>query len=1065
MNKLLLITLVFLIAMPIAYSIPNPVVVYDFAQTSGSLLNAVDNSDNVSLAEVITSRTETGINGNAWDFNQISNDKITLSASLMDDMTEGSLMCWAKPDTIIHGMGLFGAGASNDFWFRAEAPPTEYIVYRIKTTTLTYSNVNVKGVMANDRWQMWGWSYNGTAFCSYMNDTQVQCRAAAGTLDMVSPVYIGDIGSNNEEWNGLIDECYVWNDGLTPQDFIDLWNGGTGEFYPFEAVGVPATPTFSPPTLNDGNFTNDANPIINISHSGIDIKYYLYFGNVSTLDETHLVLNNVDETGTGYRTYTDTLSSNIYYYMAKVRNTTNNKFSLNTSIRNFTVDLESPALVTDFTNDSLIFNKNLTGQFNFSDNIQLHSINVSVDGSTIFNITNINTQNYTLNLSYNISALSIGKHDLTVYWADGHTATELKGDYDMANGLFNDYLKYEFPDKGNIKTELKSKSIFDDWSSEKRKDRYIQILKPATPSDTITLIEESDMPIYTAYKEGSYNDYWIIMGNHWKDYVLENEDNIEVSIKRINEKKVEVTISGIKNQDRLVFSSVGDLNTVTKEYSFYAINMTETFDTVITEGFEFSLLLDVDFGNIEFDISGITPVAILQWNSTNFTSILTSYDSTGASFRKTFSPIGITTIETITHNWWFNFSTFTDGYLRTSNASQIASSIDVGICNETVINHTILNFTYFDEVNDESISITNAYQLTLFDGTFYYNQTGSFVDNVTSSFCTNLNPLEVAYNWDMWGLMTLSKTDYITRVLDIDEGVPIALSNDPQTNLSLFLVGTLNSSTVTYTWQTTGFQPIDGTMRIFRCNDDGTQDLIESTPIISGEATANIQLLLQTYSYDVIIGGVVFKDLESYSRCHVESTTERTFFVDVDPIDIAPLIGLAGIICSLEESAINNSVTMAWTTNPELSGYVTGCIVADRRTIRGSVNVLDNCSIESEGYTRTLAIPVVDGNSYIVKGRLEQGNNVINCIDKVILTPGRAVGGLFGVSGLLAVIFLVCSLALIYASDGEFMLAGGAIGLIIAWFLGILVFDWLVVSGIIFFFALIAITGRYTRKK
>ena len=243
------------------------------------------------------------------------------------------------------------------------------------------------------------------------------------------------------------------------------------------------------------------------------------------------------------------------------------------------------------------------------------------------------------------------------------------------------------------------------------------------------------------------------------------------------------------------------------------------------------------------------------------------------------------------------------------------------------------------------------------------------------------------------------------------------------------------------------------------------KDLDESTPIISGEATANIQLLLQTYSYDVVIDGIVFKDLESYTRCHVESTTERTFFVDVDPIDIAPLIGLAGIRCTLEESATNNSVTMSWTPNPQLAGYVTGCMVADRRTIRGSVNVLDNCSIESEGFTRTLAIPVVDGNSYVVTGRLVQGNNQLFCTDSVILTPGQAVGGLFGVSGLLAVIFLVCSLALIYASDGEFMLAGGAIGLVISWFLGILVFDWLIISGIIFFFALIAITGRYTRKK
>ena len=901
----------------------------------------------------------------------------------------------------------------------------------------------------------------------YLNDTVVVTGACSFDILANGGVMIlGGARSDDPKFHGLQDEFQMWDRALTLVEIGDLWNSGDGLFYPFVGVSETATPIIVNPSPED-NGANNTNVTLNVTHSTIqnDVRYYLYFGTNIVLNETNLVLDNVTRTGEEYKQFTTVVSDGVYYWKWKVQNISGDGvFSTNTTQRNWTLDSASPAIITNFLNNSLNFIDNLTAQFNFTDNLGLHSYNISVDGVTIDNLTNIQVTSYVFNLSYNISNLQIGKHTLSIEIADGHTAKEI-GNYEVSNGLFNDYMKYDFYDKGNIKTELKSKSILDDWSSEKRKDRYIQILEPATPSDTITLVEESDMPIYIMHKEGSYNDYWIIMGNHWKDYVLENEPNIEVSIKRITDYKVEVTISGIKNKDRLVFNSVGDLNIVTKEYAFYAINMTETFDALITEGFDFSLLLDIDFGNIEFDIGGITPFTTLQWNDTNFTSTLVSFDATGASFRKTFNPITIETRETINHNWWFNFSTFTDGYLKTINASQIASSINVDVCNETFTNYTILNLTYFDEIDDAPIAVTNSYQLKITDGLFFYNQTGSFVDNITSSFCTNLNPDEVAYNWDMWGVFTLSKTEYITRVLDIDESVPIALSNNPQTNLSLFLVGTLNSSTVTYTWQTTGFQPIDGTMRIFRCNADGSQDLIESTPIIAGEATANIQLLLQTYSYDVIINGVVFRDLESYTRCHVESTTERTFFVDVDPIDIAPLIGLANIICSLEESAINNSITMAWTINPEQSGYVSGCIVADRRTIRGSVNVLDNCSVESEGFTRTLAIPVVDGNSYVVKGRLEQGDNTIICDDTVILTPGRSQGGLFGVSGLMAVIFLVTSLALIYASDGEFMLAGGSIGLIISWFLGILVFDWIVVSGIIFFFALIAVTGRYTRKK
>lgn len=1076
MNKLIMYILIMVLLSSSAFALPTPLIFYNAEE---SLDNAIASGFNLTVDDGTGGG---GIFGFSND-SKVGDYSFNLTGTGVDT---GALL-------INDTMGTFQTGIKTiDFWFKTQASiswdeslisfgdltGTKGVHFSIESDDSTIFSISpdqgtgtVSGntsITLNEWHQIIIILDDATSNLNLYIDGQTWVNFTRPSFDYKTTYTAFMIGGRDAKQGmstSLFDNIAIFDEEYTDQDIIDSWNGGAGTDFLGAAPSATPTPTIVAPTPNDGNFTNDADQTINITHSDPNVGYYLYFGNNSILNETHLVLTNATGDATGYINYTATLNSNTYFFKAKVINRTNNNISSNTTIRNFTVDLESPTLITIFVNDSFFSNTNLTGQFNFSDNIGIHSINVSVDGSSIFNLTNISNTVYILNLSYNISTLSIGQHDLSIKWADGHTANELGGDYDTSNGLFNDYLKYDFYDNGNIKTELKSKSMFDEWSSEKRTDRYIQILEPATPSDTITLVEESDMPIYIAYKEGSYNDYWIIMGNHWKDYVLEGESNIEVSINRINDKKVEVTISGIKNKDRLVFNSVGDLNVVTREYSFYAINMTETFDTLITEGFEFNLDLDVDFGNIEFDISGITPFATLQWNSTNFTSTTVSFDATGASFRKTFNPIGIETRDLITHNWWFNFSTFTDGYLRTNDASQIASSISIDVCNATFTNYTILNLTYFDEVNDESIAVTNAYQLTIFDGTFYYNQTGSFVNNVTSSFCTNLDPLVVTYNWDMWGLITLSKDTYITRVLDIDESVPIELSNNPQTNLSLFLIGTLNSSTVTYTWQTKSFQPIDGTMRIFRCNPDGTKNLIESIPIISGTATANIQLLLQTYSYDVIINGVLFSDLESYSRCHVESLTTATFFVDVNPIDIAPLIGLASIECTLEESATNNSVTMTWTTNPELSGYVSGCIIADRRTIRGSVNVLENCSIESEGFTRTIAIPVVDGNNYVIRGRLEQENNKIICDDTVILTPGQEQGGLFSISGLFAVIFLVSSLALIYASDGEFMLAGGAIGLVASWFLGILVFDWLVVSGIIFFFALIAVTGRYTRKR
>jgi len=175
-------------------------------------------------------------------------------------------------------------------------------------------------------------------------------------------------------------------------------------------------------------------------------------------------------------------------------------------VRNLIVDTTAPVITTDFLNNSLWYEtSNMTADFNFTDNLLLHAINITIDGITIFNITNLNVDNYSYDLNYNVTGLGVGKHDLFVEVADGHTAQKLlDGDaYNPVNGLFNDYAKYNIRspyDNVNILVERKDKSLFDNWEIVEHVDRFSEVFTPAVARETQVFVVESDQKIYVINK-------------------------------------------------------------------------------------------------------------------------------------------------------------------------------------------------------------------------------------------------------------------------------------------------------------------------------------------------------------------------------------------------------------------------------------------------------------------------------------------------------------------------------------------------------------------------------------
>jgi len=570
----------------------------------------------------------------------------------------------------------------------------------------------------------------------------------------------------------------------------------------------------------------------------------------------------------------------------------------------------------------------------------------------------------------------------------------------------------------------------------------------------MNFVVESTHKIYFAENGGKYGGGWLVTGDVWKDFVLEDEPNAKLHFKRINDFIVEVKITGLSKPEKLKFSSTGDLNFVTERYEFVKFNMTETFDYYLLSDYSYLFNLSVDLNVSNFDNSDYIPVGILEWNNTNYTATLDYFDNLTAilTYNLTVSNFA-TNYSIISHRWYFNYT----DWFNLSYQNQYVTNVSVGACN-SFTNYTVWNLSYFDETTDESLIVdSNTYDLAFWDGVNWLNLTGVFSNSLGNTFCSNVDPANLTYNWDVFGTFTLEKGNYVTRIHTIDEGAPESISNNPIGLLDLYMIGVNDSTTVAFTWLTTEFQPVDGTMKISKC-DSGNTTLVDSIAIINGVAYANLQLLLTPYSYEVVIDGVTYTD--SWTECHIEAATERELYVDLDRVSILPVIGLFLVDCVL--SNVSDVVSMRWSANPEDTSSIEACIIGSRQSIYNRTQIYKNCSNATSG-VHSVTVPDF-GNTYYISGIINQNGVQGYCRETLVFYDRSDASKAFGTTGILAIILLILSFALMYSASGERMVAAAVVGLIGAFVLGLTSMPWYVISGVVFLGVIVVLVGRYTKS-
>lgn len=266
---------------------------YDFSQTSGNLLNAVDNSLNRSYYDYVMSKSALGINGLSWNSsgNNFPN-QIVMNKSILNGMNKTSIFCWIYPRQEIAVTNLrqsiFYGTATSRYASFITFTPTGLPQYRVTTGYQgvpddEYTITGATGMrLSNYRWNFVGMTFDGMSMYAFKNNSFVGSIATSSRPLMIdiSFKFFDSCDGGCSDFFGNLDECYIWNRNLSVSEITELYNSGTGFFYPFN----PPKPPYYSNFINNATSPARKGNTINFSVNAFDdiaLSYYQFADNQS----------------------------------------------------------------------------------------------------------------------------------------------------------------------------------------------------------------------------------------------------------------------------------------------------------------------------------------------------------------------------------------------------------------------------------------------------------------------------------------------------------------------------------------------------------------------------------------------------------------------------------------------------------------------------------------------------------------------------------------------------------------------------------------------------------------
>lgn len=583
--------------------------------------------------------------------------------------------------------------------------------------------------------------------------------------------WIGEANAGTNSMNGDIDEFAFYKRKLNSTEVSALWNGGTGynPYAPSPGPGVELNLSEITPAPPKAQFNTNPVNVWALGNASANWTCRLYINGV--VNQTRQLSN-----GTNVNCSFNINFTNGEWNISIRGNTT--LTDKNTSIVTIYFDNVNPIITLNTFNTGLLYyNSNLSWNFTITDNFYLHRINVTINNGVgqIFGLMDVNTTSYPLNLTYNTTGLNVGDYILSVTACDGHTTQSIQdyGITTLTSGL-------QYTTK-SISLQLKSKDSLDYFSTTKLKDRYTFEYEPFKTLNSYTLDVISSEKIHFAEKDGFK---WLISGNNWIDFAP-----YHVRYNRINDKHVQAIIENPSLDTKLKFNSIGDLNCITKNYSFAITNLTVIYNNPVVETGVETFRLRIDNQN-----SLVTnTTAQLYWNGTLIAttkSVIATFDRfTGVVTMPT-----LTVDQTFQFNWVYNITTL-NGSLS-GNLSFNQTVLNINVNNTWGCTPIVLYFDYQDEITNASLLVNTESLLTLeFNNNEYvFNFSQNNVSNTT--FCINPALASMGVNATVWHVWEDDSQDYYSREYRNRVLLQNTTSQVNLTNITLLLLSKTYNQTV-----------------------------------------------------------------------------------------------------------------------------------------------------------------------------------------------------------------------------------------------------------------------------
>lgn len=833
---------------------------------------------------------------------------------------------------------------------------------------------------------------------------------------------------NNDYANGTEYASYddgAWGDDVSFADFN------------FQIIGFGNTAlkiiniTINKPLNNTGFSSNT----ITTNHSKIWINITHDFNGVvnCTINQTEWTLFSNSGSTCKFKNNT-LLLEKIYFPKITLMNFSN--FAHNgTNTTKFRIDITSPVItpaVKLANNDTIVYNGTLSTAINFSDNIEIYSINVTFANHTIlFNKTNVGKANYRLNISYGIDPTV--SNSIIARVCDAHTTTAVSDitRIDKINGG----LKYVIEDNflkldKYVYIYPQDTTSFVTPSTEKLGDRYsFDFNKKTLPATTEVFIVEATSKI-DIIANSKYVGHLVIPElNRWVDF--ENKDNAKVTLRRISNTKVEVSVIGLKNSN-IVFNSIGELNCVNKTYYFNNLNPNYGFSANVFGGVQQTITL-----NISQDKNMISSIsAFLRYNGTKYAA------DNNANYSTTFTTLSTSIDRTINLSWTLNISGTT--YFL-GNQTQDIITINIDDC--SVYGELLLNYSLRDEETSTYINTEN--KSIKVDLDIYKSGYSGVFAEYSHSFSANNATICVDENLTQSGLSLYVITEYsadnyvhefyyIQNYTLSNATMPIAIN--------LYDLKTVDSQSFVITYKDNVFLPVDGavieTLRFY--TENGTYKVIEnSLTDEQGQTIAHLVTEDVQYSFYIKKNGKLLSTFDNLiAAC----------LVDPCQINLYEFQSITGALqwgtypnlnYNFDFNKTTRVITILFSTQDSTPAKLN--LSVDILNEWSNESVCNNVLTDSSG-TLTCTIPIIYGNTSI-KTKLYMNDKFVTLATYTLQPDGFE---LFGYTGYFMAAIMYLSLV--------FMMITSLVGTIIFAIAGIVLSGALALTSSSMLFSIASIT-------